>query len=286
MNYIENGNWVYHPILTNLERINYYTKDDQNVTIYYIKTIQNLNLLNKNELIMYFNINGYKTHPNDRFGLSTKLCDMCGHVKHNMFAQLYNYNFYINVCEICQHKKYLKNYHINHRPGNSDTVIGLVEGKIDILINTDQLYYFYHHTFKSETFIYKNIFLEPWYLLDNDVECKYCGNDVKHYNSTCLQCLNFSYLATFKNVIIGWLVFKELMENDINCVIFTNLLNLLDYNIDIIDVLNINKIKNDYKNDYKNNDNDIENEELITEDNLHEYIKFDLNDDDEYEDDW
>lgn len=253
------------------------------ITILYSKTIQkpqhfvDLYNLTRNEIIIYINMFGFSLIKLGNLSKDTHyFCDICGKTKTCKF-----YNFNINnlftVCEDCVSIKY-KSCIINHRRSTSNTFIDMIDERIDVAhIYNNQLTYLYHSSYIADKFNYKTILYEPWYQRDSKNECLWCKKNKRHFNSMCVECLDFSYQTTFKFVIIGWLTFESL--NDVRNVIFTKLLNLLGYDIDLINLLIMNNPINREKEEKEKD----EKEELITEDNLYDYVKFDLNSSEENE---
>lgn len=271
--YLENNiwRWSYLPVL-NFNTI--YKTNDKYITILYIKSFpkikneKELIQFNHLELISYINVFGFSNMILITYNGGKTLCDICGIVTHINY-KIKNFNTY--VCQSCKEKTYPGNYFINTRPGDSNTMINMVERKIDVtVVYKNKIHFLYHVAYKIDKFNYKTILYEPWYQRDGGTVCVWCNQNQRHFNSMCKACFDFSYQSTFKFVIMAWLGFEFL--HDTRFIIFTYLLKLLDYNFELNDFYKktkVIKIINDNNND--------ENEELITEDNLYNYIKFDLN---------
>lgn len=258
-----------------------YKYNEEHVTLLYTKhlkipkTESDLYRFNKGELIGYFNLFGYQLVEMNKLSKTKNcMCDICG--KHN---QSINYIIILpvnecHICDICKNKKGGKNIYENTRFWKNNIIIDMVEDKYDIMsIYCDYIYIHYHTTFKFNKFNYRTILYEPWYQRCDDIKCMYCKYNKRYFHSMCQDCFNFSYKITFKHVIIAWLSFKKLFTVDINFYLFTILLELLNYNINLTDLtsmVNPKMIKEKEKE---------KEEDLITEDNLYSYIKFDLNDD-------
>ena len=111
----------------------------------------------------------------------------------------------------------------------------------------------------------------------------------------CQQCFNYSY-KSFKPIVLAWLCLKDLLHEDIASIIFSLCLRLFTFNVDHLTILNYNKpklidvietdipAKGGSSIPIEANTVDLE-EEWITEDNMYQYVKFDLNDDTENTDD-
>ncbi len=285
MKYIKDDKWVF-PANRLISTLYKYNKE--HVTLLYTKyfkipkTESDLYGFNKGELIGYFNLFGYNLCKMNKLKKSKLcMCDICG-----MHNQSINYIIHLpvngcHICDICKYKKCKLDYYENTRFWKNNIIIDMVEDKYDIMsIYRNNIYIHYHTTFKFNKFNYRTILYEPWYQRGDDIKCIYCKYNKLCFHSMCQDCLNFSYKITFKHVIVAWLSFKNLFTNDINCYLFTILLELSNYNINLIDLINMvnPKIKKEIIEEKVEKE-----EDLITEDNLYSYIKFDLND--EYVDD-
>jgi hypothetical protein len=281
--------WIFPP---NTLTPTLYKHNEEYVTILYSKCFQipktknDLYKFTREEFIGYCNLFGFSiSQPLKLQHQRTCLCDICGNI-YQSINYILNLGYTYYICDNCIYRQYnVKHldYYVNKRFIKNDILIDLVEDQYDILsYYNNNIYIYYHRTFKFIKFNYNNVLYEPWYQRNNDSLCKYCKLKPKTLNSMCIECLNFSYQITFKNVIIGWLSFKNLFNNDINCYIFTILLQLLDYHVNLID---LSKMVNPLTKHDENNKNETkeEEEDLITEENLYSYVKFDLNDLD-YED--
>jgi hypothetical protein len=281
--------WIFPPnILTPI----IYKHNEEYVTILYSKCFQipktknDLYKFIKEEFIGYCNLFGFDLSQPLKLNKSrNQLCDICGTYQTiNYIIKLENT---YHVCDKCIYKPYKGenlDYYVNERFTKNNIFIDLVEDQYDIMSSHGKnIYIYYHKTFKFNKFNYRNVLYEPWYQINTDSMCKYCKFKPKIFNSMCHECLNYSYQITFKNVIVAWLSFDNLLNNDINCYIFTMLLQLLDYQVNLIDMSKmVNPVILHNKNENKK---DVTEEDLITEDNLYSYVKFDLNDLDYAEDD-
>lgn len=255
------------------------------VSILYVKKLKSsTSCLPRNELINYINCYGLKYVTLIKFKKTQyRHCNICD--RPNKRCD-YNINAETNICNDCYYKEYVNIYY-NHRTGHSNTFTDLVDSKIDITMhNQDNIYYHYRLTYKYNCFRYHSIIYQPWYHHVSSKQCIRCELNNPILNGYCECCLNYAYQISFKHVIIAWLSMKDDYIGDILCIIFKKLLRLLNYKVDKIKILTLYnpelkklQLKNQILNDV-NVVNDVNEDEkdLVTEDNMYHYVKFDLND--------
>lgn len=297
-----------------------HTKDY--VSLLYVKKIKkDIYVLSINELIGYINCCGLNSltilkYQKQRYDC----CGICGQPGN---CNYYTSQHLLSICDTCyfttnyyksdisdndtpQQQLPISNiFHFNkiyynHRTGNSNTFEDLVDAKIDITVNYDNhIYYHYRLTYKYDCYVYDRIIYQPWYNYTylskrTDQKCIRCKVNHLYKQGYCQTCIDYAYQISFKHVIIAWLSLKDDYIGDILCIIFKKLLRLLNYyNIDKMKILtiynpafknlqlkNIKEIKEEIKKeDYE--------KDLITEDNMYSYVKFDLNElssDENYDD--
>lgn len=255
--------------------------------------------LTRKELINYIHLVGIKLFKLSVNRDSNNYCDVCNKYKSGLYyALITSYdNIQLYICGLCKgkHTNHKQSnepshiyYHVNkqddNRPAFRKSVYDYrINEKIDItFLYHGKIYFLYHVVYDAYRFDYKTIITEPWYERDNDVVCNYCKQYDRIYHSMCQQCFDYTY-KSFKPIVIGLLCLRSLLHKDITSIIFSLCLRLFNFQVDHLTILNYNKpklinvIEND--NQIKPSTVDLE-EELITEDNMYQYVKFDLNDDD------
>jgi hypothetical protein len=246
-------------------------------------------LLMRHEQLLYYELYGFqgvkcqlRRKPNDRGFIAYTKCAFCCNLTELYIEHSPESVF---VCLSCLENTKSKRIHINTRDNHeSNTFTDLVNGRVDIIISSgNNIIMLAHKTFKNCAFDYIANKTAPWYKYSKGVNCANCGRFVKQSFSLCFHCDNYAYNVSFRSyVIMFWLINKCDIIGDVFAVIVSYVCELNLYSItpaQLIARLTAIPVKKEVViNENGIIDDVIDYDDVITEDNMYSYLKFELND--------
>ena len=139
--------------------------------------------------------------------------------------------------------------------------------------------YLYNSIQSAESFSFSSLLRRGWYSVKSQDDCEYCYNDTVYLKSACNQCYNFLYNDLYDKQLCKYNMIKEILCHDICDIIVSNILMLIDINIQISHYKLLN-LKNINENIPCLDDDIINENDLVTEDNMNRYVGSFYNDDD------
>lgn len=273
---------------------NLYVRAGDYTTILYPLVRKNVSsasdLLMRHEQLLYYELCGFqgikgrlcKKSNDRRFIIPNTKCAFCCNLTELYIDHCPEGVF---VCSFCLENTKPKRIHINTRDNHeSNTFTDLVNGKVDIVVmNGSNMIMLAHKTFKNCVFDYLSNKETPWYKSAKGVNCQNCQRFVKFSFNLCFHCDNYAYNATFRTLVIAfWLINKCEVPSDVFACVVSNVCELIDHPLlptQLLARLTAVPVKKEVVVDEKGIiDEIIDNEDVITEDNMYSYLKFELND--------
>ncbi len=166
-----------------------------------------------------------------------------------------------------------------------------------ILHHNYRYYFFYHIIVKEENFNYPIMIHQPWFQITKEPLCSTCYQENKEYHSWCKNCYHFAYDQFFNHHLCKYDLIKQFeLPMDLANVLMNQYLSF--YNIDIKCELLGKLVRNESlipvengslipKNiqltivqiEIETSESDELETDLITEDNVSEYLEDDYEDD-------
>lgn len=272
---------------------NLYVRAGDYTTVLYSVVRKNVysasDLLMRHEQLLYYELCGFqgikgrlcKKSNDRRFIIANTKCAFCCNL-----TELYiDHCERVFVCLSCLENIKPKRIHINTRDNHeSNTFTDLINGRVDIVVmNGSNMIILAHKTFKNCAFDYLANKETPWYKSAKGVNCQNCQRFVKFSFNLCFHCDNYAYNATFRTLVIAfWLINKCEVPSDVFACVVSNACELIGRSLLPTQLLaRLTAIP--MKKEVVINENDtideiIDNEDVITEDNMYSYLKFELND--------
>jgi hypothetical protein len=291
---------------------NLYVRAGDYTTILYSVVRKNIHSASdfptRREQLLYYELCGFqgvkcqlRKKTNDRgFIIADNKCAFCCNLTELYIDHCPESVF---VCLSCLENIKSKRICINTRDNHeSNTFTDLVNGRVDIVVadvnvgvNTltsrgINIIMLAHKTFKNCVFDYIANKNTPWYKCIKGANCVNCGRFVKQSFSLCFHCDNYAYNVSFRSyVIMFWLINKCDIVGDVFAVIVSHVCELNLYSItpaQLIARLTAIPVKKEIVvNENGIIDDVVDCEDVITEDNMYSYLKFELNELSDEEDD-
>lgn len=197
-------------------------------------------------------------------------CPFCNQHKKSTVINQCGHQF--SVCDTC-----LDEPKTNHQIYTNVKFATYDINSVEHILSKDKIVIFYRSVKDLEDFIC--ILNEPWFQVTRSPMCQYCCNGVKYHGSKCKNCYDFYYHRLYNQLLCKYNFIKKLFMSDIAVLIINNLLYVLGWSISYriitpkkeiiemkvgkvekIEEVEVEKVEEIY-------------EDLITEDNVDEYLE-------------